>query len=163
MPKISAGLLMFRYRNDHLEFFLVHPGGPFFRKKDDGSWTIPKGEPNPSEDLLTAAQREFFEETGVLPVAPFLALTPIKQSGGKTVHAWAFAGDCDPAAIRSNVFSIEWPPRSGKQQEFPEIDRADFFTADAARCKINAQRASFIDELTKLLSRKEPLRHSNVK
>ena len=110
----------------------------------------PKGEVEPDEDFLTTAQREFEEETSVSPTAPFFELTPVKQKGGKTVHAWAFEGDCDPAAIVSNTFSMEWPPKSGQQMEFPEIDRAEFFELETARVKINAAQAAFLDELEKM-------------
>lgn len=147
MPKISAGLLMYRIQEGGLEVLLAHPGGPFFRRKDDGAWTIPKGEPEPGEDLLLAAQREFEEETGVKPAGPFLPLTPIQQKGGKIVHAWAMAGDCDPRALRSNTFTIEWPPHSGKRQEFPEIDKIQWFDPATARKKIKAEQAALVDEL----------------
>src|SRR6476646_3631687 len=122
MSRISAGLLMHRVQNGQPQILLAHPGGPFFKNKDDGAWTIPKGEIEPGEDLLEAAKREFKEETGVTPTGPFIALTPIKQKGGKIVHAWACKGDCDPSAIVSNTFTTEWPPKSGRQMEFPEID-----------------------------------------
>ncbi len=117
MPKISAGLLMYRIKADAVEVLLAHPGGPFFQNKDDGAWSIPKGEPEPGEELLSAAQREFEEETGLKPAGPFLPLAPVQQKGGKIVHGWAFAGDCDPGALRSNAFTMEWPPRSGRQME----------------------------------------------
>src|SRR5271168_4872722 len=123
MPRQSAGLLMYRVRDGKLQVFLAHPGGPHFTHKDDGCWTIPKGEPEPDEDLLDAAKREFQEETGILPTGPFIRLTPVKQKGGKIVHAWAFKGDWD-GEIVSNTFSMEWPPKSGRKAEFPEIDRA---------------------------------------
>ncbi len=147
----SAGLLMFR-RVAALELFLVHPGGPFFRKKDDGAWSIPKGELEPNEDPLLTAQREFTEETGLaVPKNGFLALGEIRQQGGKTVFAWAFEGDCDPAGIASNTFELEWPPRSGRRQTFPEVDRADFFTPDVARKKLNPAQAVFVDRLENAL------------
>jgi len=117
--KQSAGLLMYRRRDGRMEVFLVHPGGPFWAKKDAAAWSIPKGEFAADEDPLAAAQREFAEETGLTPSGPFTALTPIKQTGGKIVQAWAVEGDCDPAAVRSNTFTMEWPPRSGRRQEFP--------------------------------------------
>jgi predicted NUDIX family NTP pyrophosphohydrolase len=151
MSKISAGLLMYRVRNGGIEVLLVHPGGPFFRHKDEGAWSIPKGEAVPNEDLLIAAQREFTEETGLKPAGPFTALTPVKQKGGKTVHAWVFEGDCDTTTIKSNLFALEWPPRSGRQTEFPEIDRAEFFGLDTARTKINAGQVALIDELMESL------------
>lgn len=151
MPRLSAGLVMFRIRERTLEVLLAHPGGPYFAKKDDGSWSIPKGEPNATEDLLVTAQREFEEETSLKPQGPFLPLKPIKQKGGKIVHAWAFEGDCDPAAVRSNTFTMEWPPRSGRQQEFPEIDRAAFFNLAMARTKIKAGQEALLEELETLL------------
>jgi predicted NUDIX family NTP pyrophosphohydrolase len=150
MPRISAGLLMYRVEDGRLQVLLAHPGGPYFANKDDGSWTIPKGEIEPGEDLLDAAKREFEEETGVKPIGPFLALSPIKQKGGKIVHAWAFEGDCEPSAIVSNTFTIEWPPKSGQQMAFPEIDRADFFDVIAAKRKIKAGQEGLIEELLRL-------------
>lgn len=147
MPNISAGLLMYRIREGAIQVLLAHPGGPFFAKKDEGHWTIPKGEAEVGEDLLAAAQREFEEETGIRPTGPFIALTPITQKGGKIVHAWAFEGDADPAAMRSNTFTMEWPPRSGRQQEFPEIDRAEFFDLTTAKQKVKVSQAPLIEEL----------------
>lgn len=151
--KISAGLLMYRTINDRLEVFLVHPGGPFFRNKDDGIWTIPKGETENTESLLETAIREFKEETGIDPGAGyFIPLESIKQKGGKTVHAWAFEGDWDETTpIKSNSFELEWPPRSGKKQKFSEIDRANFFTVDVAKQKINSAQIEFIVKLQRLL------------
>jgi predicted NUDIX family NTP pyrophosphohydrolase len=151
MPRLSAGLLMYRIKDGAIQILLAHPGGPFFVNKDEGEWSIPKGEPNADEDLLVTAQREFEEETGIRPAGPWLPLEPIKQKGGKIVHAWAFEGDCDPKAIRSNAFTMEWPPRSGKQQEFPEIDRAEFFDLATARMKIKAGQEGLIDELEEIL------------
>jgi predicted NUDIX family NTP pyrophosphohydrolase len=153
MPRISAGLLMYRIRNGAVEVLLAHPGGPFFQDKDDGAWSIPKGEIEPGEDLLVTAQREFAEETGIKPIGPFLPLRPIQQKGGKIVHAWAFAGDCDPAAVKSNTFTLEWPPKSGRQAEFPEIDRAEFFDLAAARKKIKPGQEAFLAELATILNR----------
>ena len=147
MPRVSAGLLMYRIHDGELQMLLAHPGGPFFKNKDDGAWSIPKGEIEPVEDLLEAAKREFEEETGVAPTGPFTALTPIKQKGGKIVHAWAFKDDCDPSAIVSNTFTTELPPKSGRQMEFPEIDRADFFDVAAAKRKIKAGQEALIEEL----------------
>ena len=147
MPRVSAGLLMYRIQDGKLQVLLAHPGGPLFKNKDEGDWTIPKGEIEPGEDLLEAAKREFEEETGVTPTGPFTVLTPIQQKGGKIVHAWAFKGDCDPGAIVSNTFRIEWPPRSGRLMDFPEIDRAEFFDVAAASRKIKAAQAALIDEL----------------
>jgi predicted NUDIX family NTP pyrophosphohydrolase len=127
--KVSAGLLMYRFRSGILEVYLAHPGGPLFTRKDDGYWSIPKGEPPEGEALPDAAIREFEEETGLKPHGPFIQLGSIRQKGGKVVHAWAFEGDCDdPQPICSNLFDMEWPPRSGKMQSFPEMDRAQFFT-----------------------------------
>lgn len=150
--RVSAGLLMYRTVGCDTQVLLAHPGGPFFKNKDEGAWSIPKGEIEPDEDYLAAAQREFEEETGLTSAGPFIELTPVKQKGGKVVHAWAFEGNCDPAEIVSNTFTMEWPPKSGQQQEFPEIDRAEFFDLQAARRKINAAQVSLIDELEKLLS-----------
>ena len=146
IPRTSAGLLMFRTK-EGLEVLLAHPGGPYFVNKDGGAWSIPKGEPEPDEELLVTAQREFEEETGLKPTGPFIPLKPIQQKGGKVVHAWAFEGDCDPATLKSNTFRMEWPPHSGRQQEFPEIDRAEFFDLAMARRKIKAGQESLIDEL----------------
>src|ERR1035437_2368851 len=136
MHKISSGLLMFRRRPTGPEVLLVHPGGPLWGHKDEGYWSIPKGEVEPGEDLLAAAQREFEEETGLKPTGPFIELKPVKTKSGKVVHAWAFEGDCDPATAKSNLFTMEWPPRSGRFAEFPEIDRAEFFGLVEARHKI---------------------------
>jgi len=151
MAKASAGLLMFRTTRS-LEVLLVHLGGPFWAKKDDGSWFIPKGEIAAGEEVFAAAQREFLEETGIESSAPFFELGTVKNKSGKTVTAWAFRGDCDPAKIRSNTFRMEWPPRSGKIAEFPEIDRAHFFSIEEARKKIHAAEAPFLDRLRPLLT-----------
>src|SRR5436190_3387104 len=137
MPKVSAGLLMYRRRGGRLQVLLVHPGGPFWRNKDAGAWTIPKGEVPDGEDLLSAARREFEEELGVRPEGTFAPLTVVREKGGKQVHAWCVEGDLDTAAVRSNTFMMEWPPKSGKQAEFPEVDRAEWFDLPAAREKIN--------------------------
>jgi predicted NUDIX family NTP pyrophosphohydrolase len=143
---------MFRRRSGQLEFLLVHPGGPFWARKDDGVWTIPKGEAAPEEDLLSRAQREFEEELGVRPTGEWLPLGSVKQRGGKTVHAWAVEGDLPEAfELRSNVFEMEWPPRSGKRATFPEVDRAEFFDEETARKKINAAQQAFVDRLLDLL------------
>jgi predicted NUDIX family NTP pyrophosphohydrolase len=152
MPRISAGLLMYRLHAAKLQVLLAHPGGPYFKNKDDESWTIPKGEVEGGEDLLETAKREFHEETGITPTGPFIALSPVKQKGGKIVHAWAFQGDCDPSAVVSNTFTMEWPPRSGRQMEFPEIDRADFFDLDVARRKIKQGQEPLIDELERTVN-----------
>jgi predicted NUDIX family NTP pyrophosphohydrolase len=145
---VSAGLLMFRRKNTAVEFLLVHPGGPFWKNKDDGAWSIPKGEAQPDEDLLSRARIEFKEELGIEPVGDFIPLGSIKQKGGKTVHAWAFEGDLPHNfQLKSNTFEIEWPPHSGKFKEFPEIDRAEFFVEEIARRKINPAQLSFFDRL----------------
>ncbi len=142
---------MYRRRNGVWEFLLVHPGGPFWKGKDAGAWSIPKGEIEPNEPPLAGAQREFEEELGFKPEGTWIELTPIKQKGGKIVHAWAFEGDCDPSRIRSNTFNMEWPPRSGKSAEFREIDNAGFFTIEDAREKINPAQATFLDEIQRRL------------
>ena len=147
MTPTSAGLLMYRRSSGAIEVFLVHPGGPFWRNKDLGSWTIPKGEIEPGEELLAAARREFEEETAIVPAPPFLELAPVRQRGGKLVHAFAFEGDADPAAVRSNTFEIEWPPRSGQRRTFPEIDRAAFFGVDEALRRIHPDQAALVREL----------------
>ncbi|QEM03281.1 NUDIX domain-containing protein [Mucilaginibacter rubeus] len=147
MPKQSAGILLYRKAAHGLQVFLVHPGGPFFKNKDEGSWSVPKGEYPPDEDPLMAAKREFQEETGHEITGNFIALNPIKQKGGKTVLAWAVEGSIDPEEIKSNTFEIEWPPRSGKKQTFDEIDRAEWFDMATAKIKINPAQAALIDEL----------------
>ena len=124
---------MYRIRSGSIQVLLAHPGRPFFLNKDEGAWSIPKGEIEPDEDLLAAAQREFKEETSLKPSGPFTSLAAVTQKGGKIVHAWAFEGDCDPGALVSNTFTMQWPPKSGRQAEFPEIDKADFFDLDVAR------------------------------
>ena len=154
MPRLSAGLLMYRIKDGAIQVLLAHPGGPYFAKKDDESWSIPKGEPGPDEDLFLTAQREFEEETGLKPTGPFIPLQAVKQKGGKVIHAWAFVGDCDPATLQSNTFTMEWPPRSGQQMQFPEIDRAEFFDLPTARRKVKAAQVGLIDELEMILSRK---------
>jgi predicted NUDIX family NTP pyrophosphohydrolase len=147
MPKISAGLLPYRWRDGRLEVFLVHPGGPFWAKKDEHAWSIPKGEAGPGEDLLAAARREFTEETGLTCAAPALGLTPIRQKGGKVVHAWAVEADLDPGQVRSNRFELEWPPRSGRTQSFPEVDRAAWIDLAEARRKVHKGQVELLDEL----------------
>lgn len=147
MPKKrSAGILLYRGR----EVFLVHPGGPFWAKKDAGAWSIPKGELAEGEDPSGAAKREFFEETGFTVDGDLVPLTPLKLSSGKLIYAWAAEGDCDASQVRSNVFSMEWPPKSGRIQEFPEVDRAAWFTFEEARVRINKGQLGFIDELERL-------------
>ena len=155
MPKPSAGLLLFR-RQPALEVLLVHPGGPFFAKKDAGAWTIPKGEFSDEELALAAAQREFLEETGFPPRGPFLPLGSVKQSGGKLVHAWGCEGDIDVEKISSNTFTIEWPPKSGQQRTFPEVDRAGWFSLEAAAEKMNAAQVAFLETLRALLDETSP-------
>jgi predicted NUDIX family NTP pyrophosphohydrolase len=151
--KVSYGLLMYRRRDGALEVFLAHPGGPYFRNKDDGAWTVPKGEGNAGEDGLECAKREFQEETGLTPgPGAFLALGEIRQRGGKLVHAWAFEGDWDGAPVQSNHFEIEWPPRSGQRAQFPEVDRAAFFSLEHARVKLNPAQLAFLDRLAEALS-----------
>ena len=147
MPKQSAGLLMFRRGRGELQVLLVHPGGPFWKNKDLGAWTIPKGEHDASEEAFVAAAREFREETGIEPRGPFIALTPVKQAGGKVVAAWAFEGDGDAGAIRSNTFSLEWPRGSGRFQDFPEVDRAAWFSLDEARRKVLRGQVPLLEEL----------------
>jgi predicted NUDIX family NTP pyrophosphohydrolase len=159
--KESAGLLMYRLRNSTVEVFLVHPGGPYWAKKDLGAWSIPKGECSEKEERLSAAKREFREETGFLPEGNFIALTPIKQPGGKIVHAWAVRGDCDAKTIVSNTFSMEWPPRSGKYQEFPEVDRAEWFTIDVAKEKILKGQVSLLEELVQILEKDLARKHDS--
>ena len=150
--RVSAGLLMFRRKGGTLEVLLVHPGGPFFARKDEGAWTIPKGEAGPDEDLLTRAQIEFEEELGIQPHGNWIELGSIKQKGGKTVHAWAFEGDLpDSFELKSNTFEMEWPPRSGKLKQFPEIDRADFFGEEVGRRKINPAQIILLDRLRERL------------
>ena len=147
MAKKSAGLLLFRESAAGLEVLLVHPGGPFWAKKDDGAWSIPKGEFEDDEEALTAAKREFEEEMGAPPAGEFIPLEPLRQPGGKLVFAWALQADFDTAQLKSNMFSMEWPPKSGRQQEFPEIDRAGWFSMETARMKILKGQAGLLDQL----------------
>jgi predicted NUDIX family NTP pyrophosphohydrolase len=144
MAKQSAGLLLYRRREKSLEVFLVHPGGPFWAKKDAGAWSIPKGEFDRTEEPLAAAVREVQEETGVTVDGPFTPLGTIRQAGGKTVYAFAVEADLDAAAIKSNTFELEWPPRSGRFSEVPEVDRAAWFPVDVAAHKINQAQAQFL-------------------
>jgi len=144
---------MFRIKDDEMEMLLAHPGGPFFARKDEGVWTIPKGEAAPDEDLLTRAQIEFEEEIGIRPHGNWIELGSIKQKGGKIVHAWAFEGDLPNSfKLKSNTFEMEWPPGSGKLKEFPEIDRAEFFRDEVARRKIKPTQVPFFDRLRVALS-----------
>jgi predicted NUDIX family NTP pyrophosphohydrolase len=154
--KQSAGLLMYRRRGEALQILLVHPGGPFWAKKDLGAWSIPKGEFGEDEDALKAARREFEEETSFLPTGNFIRLGAIKQPSGKLIHAWAFEGDLDAKKIQSNTFLMEWPPQSGNQQEFPEVDRAEWFTVETAREKIIKGQVGFVDELQRVLETDPP-------
>jgi len=151
VQKTSAGLLMYRVKERGIEVFLVHPGGPFWAKKDLGAWSIPKGEPDPAEAPLNAAIREFEEETGIKPSGAFAELAPIRQKAGKTVLAWAFEGDADPETVRSNSFPMEWPPRSGLWKEFPEVDRAAWFPLAEARQRINPGQVELLSQLERLL------------
>jgi len=151
MVKLSAGLLVYRLGAAGYEVFLVHPGGPFWRTRDVGAWSIPKGEVTAGEDPLAAARRELAEETGFAVAPPWLHLKSVRQSGGKTVMAWAAAGDFDAAAIASNTFAMEWPPRSGRMQIFPEVDRAAWFSLAEARQKIVAGQVPLLEQLEKLL------------
>ena len=152
MPKTSAGLLLYKRNNNVLLVFLVHPGGPFFAKKDAGAWSVPKGEIDEGEDALAAAKREFGEETGCRPEGDFIPLSPVTQKSGKIVHAWAVEGDCDAQAVKSNTFTLEWPPKSGRMQEFPEVDKARWFTIDEAREKINPAQVALMEELINRLT-----------
>jgi len=148
---VSAGLLLFRRRVGALEVFLAHPGGPFWKGRDEGAWTIPKGVLDPGEDPLAAARREFAEETGVVAVGPFMALGSVKQRAGKVVHAWAWEGDADAERVTSNTSRTEWPRGSGRWLTFPEVDRCAWLDPAAARRKINPAQAAFIDRLEALL------------
>lgn len=149
--KQSAGLLLYRFREHQWEVLLVHPGGPFWAKKDAASWSIPKGEFTDDEAPLTAAKREFWEETSVVAEGHFVPLTPVRQKSGKQVHAWALEQDIDVARIQSNTFEMEWPPKSGRRQHFPEVDKAAWFTLPQAREKINGGQLPLLDELEKRL------------
>ncbi|GIU68153.1 MAG: NTP pyrophosphohydrolase [Candidatus Pacearchaeota archaeon] len=151
MPKISAGLLMYRTKKT-LEVFLVHPGGPFWKNKDEGAWSIPKGEVEKNESFLEAAKREFFEETGIKPKEPFLELGSIKQKSGKVVYACAFKGDFSGFLTRQNMIEIEYPPKSGKKIKIPEVDKASFFTLEEAKKKIIPSQVLFLDRLREVLS-----------
>ena len=147
MPRKSAGILLYRFQKDGVEVFLVHPGGPFWVNKDNGSWSIPKGEYNDDEDALKAAQREFQEETGLSIQGNFIELGEVRQPSGKRVMVWALENDQEVEDIRSNTFQLEWPPKSGKMQEFPEVDRGGWFSIPEARQKILKGQISFLDKL----------------
>ena len=151
MAETSYGILMFRRREGRLEVLLIHPGGPFWKNKDDGAWSIPKGGANMGEEPLQCARREFEEELGCCPPQSQIGLSPIRQKSGKIVHAWACEGDFDPAKLKSNLFQMEWPPKSGKRAEFPEVDRCEWFDLPTARVKINAGQAAFLDDLARQL------------
>ena len=155
MPsRVSAGLLMYRIKEGMLRVFLAHPGGPLFQSKDDGYWSIPKGEPPPDEPLLQTAIREFEEETGIKPEGPYIELGSIRQKGGKVVHAWAFECDRDDLQpILSNTFEMQWPPGSGYKQLFPEVDRAQFFSLPEARKKLKEAQWPLVERLEALLER----------
>jgi predicted NUDIX family NTP pyrophosphohydrolase len=157
----SAGLLLFRSGSAGLEVLLVHPGGPFWVRKDDGAWSIPKGECTDGEDPIDAARREAAEELGVAVSGALIALTPRRQKSGKTVHAWAVRSDFDPAQLASNTFSLEWPPGSGRQQSFPEVDRAEWFPLPLAKRKILPGQAGFLDELDEVLTQHPAMYHSH--
>jgi predicted NUDIX family NTP pyrophosphohydrolase len=150
--KQSAGILLYRHPTQILEVFLVHPGGPFWKKKDAGVWTIPKGEFTNDEPALDAAVREFREETGFSLKGPFQPLSPIRQKGGKRVYAWATSGDLDPDKIVSNTFEMEWPRHSGKTQNFPEVDRGKWYTLEEARNYINTAQIPFLEELQETIT-----------
>jgi predicted NUDIX family NTP pyrophosphohydrolase len=155
MPKRSAGLILYRRRDSGIEVFLVHPGGPFWAKKDLASWSIPKGEYAEGEDPLAAAKREFQEETGFAPhgsFSSFIALGELKQAGGKLVTAWAVQGDCDPTQLRSNTFEMEWAPRSGRKIQVPEVDRGCWYSIESARTKLLTGQLEFLDRLMACLA-----------
>lgn len=149
MAKKSAGILLYRYNNLSLEVFLVHPGGPFWKNKDLGAWSIPKGEFTDEENGLDAAIREFKEETGSKLSGNFIQLSPVKQKSGKMIYAWAIKGNIDASAIQCNTFEMEWPPKSGKMQSFAEVDKGDWVSIDEAKQKINSSQAALVDELIK--------------
>src|SRR5262245_33704301 len=149
--EVSAGILLYRETNGALEVLLAHPGGPFWARKDEGAWTIPKGLVEPGADLLATAQREFTEETGFTATGPFVPLAPVRQTSGKIVHGFACRGDFDPTKLISNMFEIEWPPRSGQRRQFPEVDRAAWFDLATARDKLIAYQRPFLVELEKTL------------
>jgi predicted NUDIX family NTP pyrophosphohydrolase len=152
MAKVSCGLLMYRIKNGHKEFFLVHPGGPFFKNKDDGVWSLPKGEPEKDEeDYLQVAQREFEEETSIKPYGPYKELGTVKQKSGKIIYAWAFEGDWpDDKPIKSNTFMLEWPPKSGKKIEIPEVDRGEWYEYEIALRKVYQAQQELIKKCNEM-------------
>lgn len=152
MAKVSAGLVMYRHRQARVEVLLVHPGGPFWASKDRGVWTIPKGEPETGEELLAAARREFAEETGFGSAGPFVELGSVTQAGGKVVTAWGFEGDCNPGELASNSCEIEWPPKTGKRISIPEVDRAGWFSVEAAREFLRAAQMPLLERLAVALA-----------
>jgi predicted NUDIX family NTP pyrophosphohydrolase len=149
--KLSAGVLLYRVRSGEVQVFLVHPGGPYWAQKDDEAWSIPKGEYHEGDDPLATAKREFCEETGSEVTGSFCALSPVKQPSGKVVSAWAVEGNIDAATVKSNTFSLEWPPRSGKIQAYPEVDRGEWFDVPVARMKLQPGQQGFLDQLEELL------------
>ena len=151
MPRVSAGLLLYRLAPGGLEVLLVHPGGPFFARKDLGAWSLPKGEAEPGEDLLAVALRELAEETGFAAEGTALPLGEIRQAGGKLVHAFAMQGDADPSRLHSNEFELEWPKGSGRRRNFPEVDRAEWFDLDEARRRVNPAQVAFLERLAAAL------------
>lgn len=155
MARQSAGLLLFRENAGIVEVLLVHPGGPFWARKDAGAWSIPKGEFESNEAPLDAARREFEEETGMAVAGDFLPLAPVRQPSGKVIHAWALRSDFDPAQLRSNTFAIEWPPKSGQVREFPEVDRAGWFTLDEAQLKMQKGQVPLLGQLRELVQRRD--------
>ncbi len=156
-PNVSAGLLLYRRSRNGLELFLAHPGGPFWKDKETGAWTIPKGVLDPDEDPLDAAQREFTEETGIQPRGPFISLGTVRQRAGKTIHAWAWEGDADADTTTSNEMRTEWPRGSGRWITFPEVDRCAWFDPATARVRINPAQAELIDRLEAVLAGAAPL------
>lgn len=153
--KTSAGILLFKREENNWYYFLVHPGGPFWKNKEAGAWSIPKGEVSPGEDLLERALIEFKEETGQTAEGEFMALQPVKQKGGKTVYAWALEGDIETSGLYSNTMQIEWPPRSSRMIEIPEVDQWEWFSSAEAKMKINMAQAAFIEELERKLNEGE--------
>jgi predicted NUDIX family NTP pyrophosphohydrolase len=161
--RVSAGLLMYRSKDGDLQVFLAHPGGPLYQKKDDGYWSIPKGEPPAGEALLDAAVREFEEETGIKPCGPYIELGSIRQKGGKVVYGWAFEKDPDSSQpIRSNLFEMEWPPKSGRMQSFPEVDRAQFFSLPEGKIKLKSAQWPLVERLVELLHIPEKMEQQEI-